>query len=151
MVNGQKHLSACSQDLFHALALTSTVPPVDDNNGSALCCQHLIERVCWQTLSAVLPDLTWVCWLFAGNHSGLPPHIIDAKKKLWAKMFHIDIRTEDNGYVKCQSFVVIILQYHVYLLVPRLCSGEADDFSWFSLLSCFHGLLDRKEEAEVRI
>lgn len=45
-----------------------------------------------------------------------------------------------------------ILSYHVYSLVPLLCSGEADDFSRFSLLSCFHGLLDRntREEAEVR-
>lgn len=49
------------------------------------------------------------------------------------------------------SFIDRILPYHVYLLVP-LCSGEADDFSRCPLLSCFHGLLDRRtrEEAEVR-
>lgn len=50
------------------------------------------------------------------------------------------------------SFRDKILPYHEYLLVPLLCSGEADDFSGFSLLSCFHGLLDRstREDAKVR-
>lgn len=35
--------------------------------------------------------------------------------------------------------------YHVDLRDPLLSSGEADDLFGFSLLSCFHGLLDRKE------
>lgn len=75
MVKGPNHLCACSQDRLHTPALTSSVPAVDGNNGFALCCQHLTERVCQQALSAVsLCDLTRVCWSgitagFAGNHS----------------------------------------------------------------------------------
>lgn len=52
----------------------------------------------------------------------------------------------------CAALADKTLPYHVYLLVPRLRSGEADDFSRFSLLSCFHGLLERStaEGAQVK-
>lgn len=79
--------------------------------------------------------------------------ITDAEGKLRSEMC-FTLKIKGCGFFKSMgaSFIDKILPYHVYLLVPLLCSGDADNFSQFSLLSCFHGLLDRstREEAEVR-
>ena len=105
------------------------------------CCQHLTEKslstrsfCCfsrWFNMCLLEWNHRWI-WLM-----GTPPYY-----RCWAEVF----------FTMCALFIDETLPYHVYLLVPLLCSGEADDFSRFSLLSCFHGLLDRStmEEAEVR-
>ncbi len=124
-----------------------------------LCCQHLTEKrlstssfsrwfnMCWSGITAG----------FGRNHSLQHPHITEAEGKLRTEMCFIRehaLKIKVVGvFFKTiwASFIDTTLPYHVYLLVP-LCSGEADDFSRVSLLSCFHGLLDRStgEEAEVR-
>lgn len=60
--------------------------------------------------------------------------------------------TTDAVGVPTASFIVTPQHttYHEYPLVPPLGSGEADDSSGFSLLPCFHGLLDRRAERKVK-
>lgn len=89
MVKGQKHLSACSQDPLHSLALTSAMPPVDGNNGFALCCQRLTEKslstssfCCssrWFNMCLLEWNHCWICWK---SFMITPPHITDAESKL---------------------------------------------------------------------
>lgn len=84
------------------------------------------------------------------------PRITNAEGKPKQRdVFLIGIYPEDENQRLSSLHVCFIngsiVTHHVYLRVP-LCSGEADDFSGFSLLSSFHGLLDTStgREAEVR-
>lgn len=101
--------------------LASAAPPVDANNGFFLTGK---KPICQQTLSA------------------LPP--ADLKRPLE--------RDQDSGaQIHRGTWRAEMPSYHVDVRAPLLSSGEADDLFRFSLPSCFHGLLDRKENMEVRM
>lgn len=129
-----------------------------------LCCQHFTEKCL--SISSFCCFFHWfnMCWLewnycWIWWKSFMPPR---PRYRGWGKTKgrkcvssrKMDWRYELGVFFKtvCALFIDKILPYHVYLLVSLLCSDEVDDVSWFSLLSCFHGLLDKstKEEAEVK-
>lgn len=131
------------------------MPPVGDNNGfapvlSASYWKESVNNLFMQRLSNNFKcvEVELLLDLLEIIHENTPTFQTYTEENV--KETHIYKVKMKN--CTCAALADKTLPYHVYLLVPRLRSGEADDFSRFSLLSCFHGLLERStaEGAQVK-